>query len=276
MGIPSQFDYRFAKIPHPYFTRLKAKTMDMEANHQVLHDKFEKLEKDLKEEIAQAQRNTMGQIALMLGLPDPRRRKGIEESIPIGDSPYISEKIGSHDREQFRLGTSKTKVQFSTGVATNVPINSKAVYNHDPETEVPNFDEVEDKSKVEKKLEERCEKLEEMIRSMMGTNIHRGIEVRELSLVSGLEIPPKFKVPEFEKFDGTTCPSAHLTILVGSAARWYTQLNRTSIRTWRDLSRAFLEHYKHVTDMVLGKTALQSMEQKPNESFRQYTRDGER
>ncbi|KAL4377655.1 hypothetical protein GQ457_02G019400 [Hibiscus cannabinus] len=105
-------------------------------------------------------------------------------------------------------------------------------------------------------------------------------------------MPPKFKTPEFEKFDGTTCPSAHLTMycrkmalyldnekllihcfqdsLVGSAARWYTQLSRTHIRTWRDFSRAFLEQYKHITDMVPGRTALQSMEQKTNESFRQY------
>ncbi|KAL4386417.1 hypothetical protein GQ457_09G026370 [Hibiscus cannabinus] len=58
--------------------------------------------------------------------------------------------------------------------------------------------------------------------------------------------------------------------LVGSAARWYTQLSRTHIKTWRDLSKAFLEQYKHVSDMVPSRTVLQTMEQKPNESFRQY------
>ncbi|KAL4282862.1 hypothetical protein GQ457_16G026280 [Hibiscus cannabinus] len=58
--------------------------------------------------------------------------------------------------------------------------------------------------------------------------------------------------------------------LVGSAARWYTQLSQTHIKTWRDLSKAFLEQYKHVSDMVLSRTVLQTMEQKPNESFRQY------
>ncbi|KAK8579301.1 hypothetical protein V6N12_069628 [Hibiscus sabdariffa] len=264
----------------------------MEANHQVLQDKFEKLEKDLKEEIAQAQRNTMGQIALILGLPDPRRGKGVEESIPVGDSPYIPDKTSHHAKEQYEMGTSKTKVKFNVGTATSVPINSGIVYNHDPEMEVPNFDEVNDKSKTERKLEERCEKLEEKIRSMQGTNVHGGLDAKELSLVSDLEIPPKFKTPEFENFDRTKCPSTHLTMyckkmslfldnekllihcfqdsLVGSAARWYTQLSRINIKTWRDLSRAFLEQYKHVTDMVPGRTALQSMEQKANESFRQY------
>ncbi|KAK8558241.1 hypothetical protein V6N13_038714 [Hibiscus sabdariffa] len=58
--------------------------------------------------------------------------------------------------------------------------------------------------------------------------------------------------------------------LVGSAARWYTQLSQAHIKTWRDLSKAFLEQYKHVSDMVLSRTVLQTMEQKTNESFRQY------
>ncbi|KAK9029881.1 hypothetical protein V6N11_031323 [Hibiscus sabdariffa] len=294
-----RFDFLFAKIPHRYFTRSKARTMDMEArmttmedNHQVLQDKFDKLEKDLKEEIAQAQRNTVGQIALILGMPDPRRGKGVEESIPIGDSPYIPDKTSHHAKEHYGTGTSQTKVQFNTGTAANIPLNSEVVYNHDPDVEVPDFDEIDGKSKMDRKLEECCEKLEEMIRSMQGASVHGGIDARELSLVSNLVIPPKFKTPEFEKFDGTTCPSAHLTMyyrkmalyldnekllihcfqdsLVESAARCYTQLSKTNIRTWRDLSRAFLEQYKHVTDMVPGRTALQSMEQKANESFRQY------
>ncbi|KAK8999936.1 hypothetical protein V6N11_082074 [Hibiscus sabdariffa] len=213
---------------------MEARMTTMEANHQVLQDKFEKLEKDLKEEITQAQRNTVGQIALI-----------------------------HHAKEQYETGTSRAKVQFNAGTAASIPINSGPVYNHDPEMEVPNFDEVEDKPKMDRKLEECCEKLEEMIRSMQGANVHGGIDAKELSLVSDLEMPPKFKTPKFEKFDGTTCPSAHLTMycrrmalfldnekllihcfqdsLVGSVARWYTQLSRTNIRTWRDLSRTFLE-----------------------------------
>ncbi|KAL4367463.1 hypothetical protein GQ457_05G029270 [Hibiscus cannabinus] len=91
---------------------------------------------------------------------------------------------------------------------------------------------------------------------------------------------------------GTTCPSMHLTMycrrmspylekekllihcfqdsLSGSVTQWYIQLSRVNIRTWRDLSRVFLEQYKHVTDMVSSRIALQVMEQRSNESFRQY------
>ncbi|KAK8675047.1 hypothetical protein V6N13_033120 [Hibiscus sabdariffa] len=246
-----RFDSWSIKIPHPYFTRSKARTMNiedrmatMETNHQVLQDKLEKLEKDLKEEITQAQQNTVSQIALMLGIPDPRRGKRIEESIPVGDSPYIPEKASQQDREQSGMGTSRAKLQFDAGPAE---INSEITHHHDPEMEIPNFDEVDDKSKTERKLEDRCEKLEELVRSMHNATTLGGIDARELSLVNDLVIPPKFKIPEFEKFTGTSCPSAHLTMycrkmslyldnekllihcfqdsLVGSAARWYTQLS---------------------------------------------------
>ncbi|KAL4280146.1 hypothetical protein GQ457_03G017590 [Hibiscus cannabinus] len=67
-----------------------------------------------------------------------------------------------------------------------------------------------------------------------------------------------------------TCQISLQDSLVGSTARWYTQLSRTHIKTWRDLSKVFLEQYKHVSDMVPSRTVLQTMEQRANESFRQY------
>ncbi|KAL4368585.1 hypothetical protein GQ457_05G023290 [Hibiscus cannabinus] len=180
------FDSRFTKISYPYFTRLKVRIMNME-------DKMTTMETN--HQIAQAQQNTVGQIALMLGLPDPRRGKGVEESIP-----------------QSRMGISRTMVQFNVGFATSIPINYRITHNHDPELEIPNFDEVDDKSKVEKKLEDRCKKLEELIWSMQSSTTLGGIDARELSLVADLVVPPKFKAPNFEKFSGTICPSAHLTM----------------------------------------------------------------
>ncbi|KAL4362022.1 hypothetical protein GQ457_04G014130 [Hibiscus cannabinus] len=40
--------------------------------------------------------------------------------------------------------------------------------------------------------------------------------------------------------------------------------------TRHDLSRAFIEQYKHVTDMVPSRIVLQDMEPMSNESFRKY------
>ena len=37
------------------------------------------------------------------------------------------------------------------------------------------------------------------------------VDPKELSLVPYLVIPPKFKIPKFEKYDETKCPKIHLT-----------------------------------------------------------------
>ncbi|XP_039056854.1 LOW QUALITY PROTEIN: uncharacterized protein LOC120199967, partial [Hibiscus syriacus] len=119
-----------------------------------------------------------------------------------------------------------------------------------------------------------------------------GFDAKELSLVPDLVLPPKFKVPDFEKFDGTRCPSAHITMfcrkmtgyigddqllihcfqesLTGSAIRWYNQLSRANIKSWKDLAKSFLEQYKHVKDVRPNRMMLQGMEKKSNKSFRQY------
>ena len=77
------------------------------------------------------------------------------------------------------------------------------------------------------------------------------IKALELSLVSDLVIPPKFKIPKFEKYDGIGCPMTHLTMyyrkmvgytnndmllvyafqdsLIRSVAWWYMQLDKNHI-----------------------------------------------
>ncbi|KAE8720902.1 hypothetical protein F3Y22_tig00017996pilonHSYRG00070 [Hibiscus syriacus] len=72
-----------------------------------------------------------------------------------------------------------------------------------------------------------------------------------LLLVPDLVLPPKFKVPEFEKFDRNSCPSAHIAML---SIRWYNQLNRSHIKTWKDLAKSLLEQYKHINDMRPDRT----------------------
>ena len=37
-----------------------------------------------------------------------------------------------------------------------------------------------------------------------------GLDFEELGLVSGIVIPPKFKVPIFAKYDGVSCPKMHI------------------------------------------------------------------
>ena len=59
---------------------------------------------------------------------------------------------------------------------------------------------------------EKYKLLEERMKAMEGINILGSLDATELSLVSGLVILHKFKTPTFDKYDGTKCPTTHLTM----------------------------------------------------------------
>ncbi|EOY22134.1 Uncharacterized protein TCM_014343 [Theobroma cacao] len=82
---------------------------------------------------------------------------------------------------------------------------------------------------------------------MEGTNALGSIDALKLTLIPRLVIPPKVKVPDFEKYDSTKCLMAHVTMychkmaaytyddnllihcfqdsLTRSTFRWYNKLN---------------------------------------------------
>ena len=99
-----------------------------------------------------------------------------------------------------------------------------------------------------------------MIRRLKTVKDMNGIEsvdANDLILIPDLIIPPKFKVPEFDKYDGTGCPKIHLVAyyhkmagythdekllihvfqdsLIGAAAKWYLKLKKVKFvggETW--------------------------------------------
>ena len=98
------------------------------------------------------------------------------------------------------------------------------------------------------------------------------VDPKKLYLVPDLVILPKFKIPTFEKYDGTKCPENHLATychkmaghthnedllihvfydnLARAIAQLYTKLKKDQIRTWRDLAWAFLEQYKYMLEIA--------------------------
>ncbi|XP_052477143.1 uncharacterized protein LOC128032569 [Gossypium raimondii] len=127
---------------------------------------------------------------------------------------------------------------------------------------------------------------------MENVDYHYGVDVKDMSLVPDLILQLKFKTPEFEKYNGTSCLKAHITMfcrrmtryvnnnqllihcfqnsLIGSAAKRYNQLSRAKIHSWEDLAQIFMKQYGHVTDMAPDRITLQNMEKKQSESFIQY------
>jgi len=145
-----------------------------------------------------------------------------------------------------------------------------------PVVQRPPQDVEEAKTKL-KLLEERLRPIEG------GGNFGFGDNAR-LCLVSDLVILSMFKVPEFEKYKGTSCPKNHLTMyygkmtiyadtekllihffqdsVAGIALSWYMHLEPTRIRSWKDLADAFLEQYKYNVDTTPVRLQLQNMSKK--------------
>ena len=101
---------------------------------------------------------------------------------------------------------------------------------------------------------------------------------------------PKFKVLDFDKYKGTTCPKNHLKMccrkmgayakdekllihfsqesLTGVAVTWDTNLEPSRVHSWKDLMFAFVRQYQYNFDMALDKMQLQNMSKKGHESFK--------
>jgi len=62
------------------------------------------------------------------------------------------------------------------------------------------------------RAKDKLEVLEKRLRAIEGGSSHELGAAAGLCLVPDVVIPPKFKVPDFEKYKGTTCPKSHFTM----------------------------------------------------------------
>ena len=107
----------------------------------------------------------------------------------------------------------------------------------------------------EKKINKRMDKMEEMIRR--ACKMEDLMDFNSLSLFPNARLPPKFKMPTLDKFDGIGCPKSHLKMymramqplgateevlaqmfqntLTGAALRWFLTLDDARPRSWDDI-----------------------------------------
>ena len=57
---------------------------------------------------------------------------------------------------------------------------------------------------------EKLDLIEERLRAVDGFSDYPFVDMTNLCLVPDVVIPPKFKVPDFDRYKGTTCPKNHL------------------------------------------------------------------
>jgi len=144
------------------------------------------------------------------------------------------------------------------------------------------------------RVDELQEKYDEMQREMKALRRKEifGKTAYDLCLVPNVQIPHKFKVPDFEKYKGNSCPKDHLTMyarkmsayakddqvliyyfqesLASPASKWYMNLDKTKIQTFHDLCESFVQQYSYNVDMAPDRSDLQAMTQGDKETFKEY------
>jgi len=99
--------------------------------------------------------------------------------------------------------------------------------------------------------QEKLQILEERLR-VVKSGIGEGAE---LCLVADVVIPSKFKVPEFDKYKGTSCPKSHLTMYYRKMAS-HARDDKLLIHFFQDsLTGVALNWYMHLA-FAVGKIWL--------------------
>jgi len=127
-------------------------------------------------------------------------------------------------------------------------------------------------------LKEKFDKIQLELKALRGKELF-GQSAYDICLVPNVVIPPKFKVPNFEKYKGNTFPdlvmyvrkmSAHANndeLLIhcfqdswtGAALIWYMGLDRIDIKNFNDLFEAFVQRYNYNLYLAPDRDELQAM-----------------
>ena len=132
------------------------------------------------------------------------------------------------------------------------------------------------------------------MRKSQGLSKQGGLDYNELCLFPDMQLPVGFKAPKFSKYDGTDNPKTYLRMfanklgkplddenlpvqlfpesLEGDALDWYSNLKPEAMRTWVDLSTAFVRQYEYNCELTSTRTTLEGTKRKPSEDHKMYTK----
>ncbi|XP_057958612.1 uncharacterized protein LOC131151385 [Malania oleifera] len=108
-------------------------------------------------------------------------------------------------------------------------------------------------------IEHRCDELEKLLRAIEGPQTFNITRPSNYCLVPNVVLPPKFKMPDFEKFDGTTCLRTHMSLFCQSMTA-YVDNKTLMIHCFQS----------NLTGAMARWMTLLEMEKKPTETFREY------
>ncbi|XP_031376024.1 uncharacterized protein LOC116190475 [Punica granatum] len=140
--------------------------------------------------------------------------------------------------------------------------------------------------------ERRMKRMEEMMKALQESDSRYDTSYLDLNLFPNMRLPPKIKIPDFDKYDGTTDPKPHLQgyrnrmmpywgyeqfmiqtfqeSLKGAALSWFTSLKAADIPTWDELTKKFVTQYGYNTGIAPSYLELSVMEMQEEQAFVDY------
>ncbi|WJZ83091.1 hypothetical protein VitviT2T_002800 [Vitis vinifera] len=140
------------------------------------------------------------------------------------------------------------------------------------------------------KQEAKVERLESMMRQIRLQD--GGLTWDDRDGIPAASLPPKFRMPDIERYSGIGCPKIHLRLysivmrahgiddaqlvalflmsLSGAAQRWFASVEPSRLRTWEDVAREFLTQFTFSADIDVSRRELEATRQRPNESISSF------
>ncbi|XP_070041235.1 uncharacterized protein [Nicotiana tomentosiformis] len=138
----------------------------------------------------------------------------------------------------------------------------------------------------------KMKSLELNIKKIQGLGGHKSVSFSNLCLFPHIHLPPGFKTPKFEKYDGHCDPIAHLKkyynqlrgaggkeellmayfeeSLLGVASEWFIDQDVSHRHIWDDMAQAFVKQFQYNLDIAPDHNSLSNMKKIPTKSFREY------
>ncbi|XP_075081348.1 uncharacterized protein LOC142166305 [Nicotiana tabacum] len=168
---------------------------------------------------------------------------------------------------------------------------------HSPEYHLYSFDlpaniEKPSRKMIQEEMTQRVKSLEQRLKNMQGLAGQKSVAFKDLCMFPDVHLPPGFKTPKFEKYDGHGDPIAHLKrycnqlrgagrneellmayfgeSLTGVASEWFMDQDTSRWYVWDDMTQASVKQFQYNIDIAPDCNSLSNLKKKPIESFMDY------
>ena len=130
----------------------------------------------------------------------------------------------------------------------------------------------------------KMKSIEQHMKSMQGLGRHKSAASKDLCMFPNVYLPPGFKTPKFDKYDGHDDPIAHLKrycnqlrgaggkeellmayfceCLTGVASEWFIDQEISHWQIWDDMARDFVTQFQYNVDIMPDRNTLSNTRKK--------------